>query len=316
MTVMSGAPMPTLEGTTTWINSPPLSLVELRGRVVLVNFWTLTCINWLRTVPHLREWSRIYRDDGLLVVGVHTPEFDFEHESELVEQATRDRELDYPVAIDNDYAVWSAFDNHYWPALYLIDREGFLRGHHFGEGSYERIERSLQRLLDVSRPLASVIGRGVEEEADWPNLRSPETYLGSSRTTNFASANGAPVEDRQHFRLPADLSLNHWALAGEWTIGHECAALHQPGGSLAYRFHARDVHLVMSTTATEATPFRVLLDGAAPGPARGVDLDEDGYGVLREGRMYQLIRARDVRERLVEVSFSRPGVRAHAFTFG
>ena len=182
---MSGAPMPTLDGTTTWINSPPLGSVELRGRVVLVNFWTLTCINWLRTVPYVREWSRIYAGDGLAVVGVHTPEFDFEHEPGLVARATRDREIDYPVAVDNDYAVWSAFDNHYWPAAYLIDREGFLRGQHFGEGSYERIERALQQLLDVSRPLATVIGEGVEEEADWPHLHSPETYLGSSRTNEF-----------------------------------------------------------------------------------------------------------------------------------
>jgi thiol-disulfide isomerase/thioredoxin len=316
MTVMSGRRMPTLDGTTRWINSAPLRRVDLGGRVVLVNFWTLTCINWLRTVPYLREWSRVYRDDGLLVVGVHTPEFGFERDTDLVAQATQDRALDYPVAVDNDYAVWNAFDNHYWPAVYLVDAAGLLRGQYFGEGNHEPIERSLQRLLGVRHPLVTATGTGVEQDADWAHLRSPETYLGSSRTINFASANGAALEARQHFRLPEALALNHWGLGGDWTITHEFAALHQPGGSLAFRFHARDVHLVLSTVAAVATPFRVLLDGLAPGAARGMDLDEQGYGVLREGRMYQLVRTRDVHEHHVEVIFSRPGVRAYVFTFG
>jgi hypothetical protein len=304
-------------GATAWVNSDPVEPAGLRGNVVLVHFWTLTCINWLRTAPHVRAWSRAYRDDGLVVLGIHTPEFAFEHDIELVERATQERELDHAVAVDNEYAIWEAFDNHYWPALYFIDRDGNRQGQHFGEGGYEKVERTLQSLLGVQRPLVPVQGVGVEAEADWRHLRTPETYLGYSRTTDFASANGAPVRDRQPFRLPEQLPLNHWGLSGEWTIGRESVVLHQPGGSLACRFHARDAHLVLSAPAVEPTPFRVLLDNGPPGQAHGVDVDADGYGVLAEGRMYQLARASDdVRERVIEVSFSRPGIQAYVFTFG
>jgi thiol-disulfide isomerase/thioredoxin len=295
--------MPSLDGATGWVNSDPLGPAELRGHVVLVNFWTLTCINWLRQEPYVRAWSRAYRDDGLIVVGVHTPEFGFEHDIELVRQAVKTRDIDYPVAADNDYAVWSAFANHYWPALYFVDRDGRIRDQHFGEGRYEESERVIQRLLGVERELVSVEGVGAEAEADWDHLRTPETYLGYARGQQAAPRDG--------------LSLNEWALVGDWKAGPENVALEQAGGSIAFRFHARDAHLVLSPGAREPIPFRVLLDGEAPGPSHGVDADEDGNGLLREGRMYQLVRQHDgVRERTLELTFLEPGAEAYAFTFG
>jgi thiol-disulfide isomerase/thioredoxin len=202
MTVIERPRMPSLGGATGWLNSEPLGQAELRGRVVLVDFWTLTCINWLRTEPYIRAWSQAYRDDGLIVIGVHTPEFSFEHDLERVREATKDMAIDYPVAADNDYAIWSAFDNHYWPALYFVDAEGIIRDQHFGEGRYEQSERVLQRLLGVERELVSVEGLGVEAEADWDNLRTPETYLGYERSDEFASPNGATREERVGVRAP------------------------------------------------------------------------------------------------------------------
>jgi thiol-disulfide isomerase/thioredoxin len=296
--------MPSLGGATAWLNTEPLGPDELRGHVVLVDFWTLTCINWLRTEPYVRAWSQAYRDDGLIVIGVHTPEFSFEHEVDRVRLATKERDIDYPVAVDNDYAIWSAFDNHYWPALYFVDADGIIRDHHFGEGRYEQSEREIQRLLGVQREPVTVDGVGVEAEADWDHLRTPETYLGSGRSEHFASA-GEP------------LRLNRWALAGEWTVGRERVLLDRAGGSIAYRFHARDVHLVLSSGAVPSIPFRVLLDGQAPGASHGIDVDEDGQGVLRDGRLYQLVRQDDeVRERTVEISFLEAGAEAYVFTFG
>src|SRR5947207_1650856 len=309
--------MPSLRGATGWLNSEPLGPAELSGRAVLVDFWTLTCINWLRTEPYIRAWSRAYRGDGLIVIGVHTPEFSFEQDLERVRQATKDMAIEYPVAADNDYAIWSAFDNHYWPALYFVDREGIIRDQHFGEGRYEQSERVLQRLLGVKRELVSVEGLGVEAEADWDNLRTPETYLGYERSDEFASPNGATLEERVAYELPKRLRLNQWALAGEWTIGREQVVLDQAEGSIAYRFHARDAHLVLSPGAREPITFRVLLDGEAPGPSHGVDVDEDGNGLLREGRLYQLVREHDiVREQTLEITFLEPGAEAYAFTFG
>jgi thiol-disulfide isomerase/thioredoxin len=303
MTVFERLRMPSLGGATAWLNSEPLGRAELRGRVVLVDFWTLTCINWLRTEPYIRAWSQAYRDDGLIVIGVHTPEFSFEHDLERVRQATKDMAIDYPVAADNDYAIWDAFDNHYWPALYFVHRDGIIRDQHFGEGRYEQSERVIQRLLGVERELVSVEGLGVEAEADWDNLRSPETYLGDSR--------------RERMESPERLRLNQWGLAGEWTSGPENVVLERDGGSIAYRLHARDAHLVLSRGTREAIPFRVLLDGEAPGPSRGVDVDEDGNGVLREGRLYQLVREQDtVRERTLEITFLESGAEAYVFTFG
>lgn len=298
--------MPSFGGATEWLNSGPLGPNELRGRVVLVDFWTLTCINWLRTQPYVRAWSRAYADDGLVVVGVHTPEFSFEHDIDGVRRATRERGIDYPVVVDNDYKVWSDFDNHYWPALYFVDGHGVIRDHHFGEGRYERSEQTIQRLLGTGRePVStSVAGIGVEAEADWDRLRSPETYLGYGRSERFTSPGHA-------------LRLNHWALAGEWSVGRESVVLEHAGGSIAYRFQARDAHLVLSPGANQPIPFRLTLDGRPPGPSHGEDVDEDGHGLLRDGRLYQLVREYDVvREQTVEIAFEDKGAEAYAFTFG
>jgi thiol-disulfide isomerase/thioredoxin len=303
MSVFARVYMPTLGGATGWLNSEPLGPAELRGHVVLVNFWTLTCINWLRQEPYVRAWSQAYRDDGLVVIGVHTPEFSFENDVDAVREATTERGIAYPVAVDNDYEIWRAFANNYWPALYFVDADGVIRDQHFGEARYEESERVIQRLLGVQRELVAVEGVGVEAEADWDHLRTPETYLGDARSERFAS--------------PDRLPLNHWALTGEWTIGRESAVLDEAGGSIVFRFHARDAHLVLSPGAREPTPFRVLLDGEPPGPSHGVDVDEDGHGLLREGRMYQLVRQHDtVRERTLEITFLEPGAEAYAFTFG
>jgi hypothetical protein len=308
--------MPALDGATEWLNSGPLGPAGLRGHVVLVNFWTLTCINWLRQEPYVRAWSRAYRDDGLVVIGVHTPEFSFEHEIADIRLALAQRQIDYPVAVDNDYAVWTAFDNHYWPALYFVDRDGVIRDTHFGEGRYEESERVLQQLLGIEREPAAVTGQGVEAAADWDHLRTPETYLGAGRGERFASPGDATL-GRRAYQLPERLRANHWALAGEWTIGRENVVLDGPSGSVAFRFHARDANLVLAGGASGPIPFRVLLDGAAPGPARGADVGEDGAGELREGRLYQLTREPGtVRERTLEITFGAPGAQAYAFTFG
>jgi thiol-disulfide isomerase/thioredoxin len=303
MSVFAGVHMPSLDGATGWLNSEPLGPTELRGHVVLVNFWTLTCINWLRQEPYVRAWSKAYRDDGLVVIGVHTPEFSFEHDLDGVRRATAERGIDYPVAVDNDYGIWRAFANNYWPALYFVDADGVIRDQHFGEGRYQESERVIQRLLGVERALVAVEGVGVEAEADWDHLRTPETYLGNLRSERFGS--------------PDRLPLNHWALAGDWTIGRESIVLDHAGGSIAYRFHARDAHLVLSRGAGEPIPFLVLLDGEAPGPSHGVDVDEGGNGLLGDGRMYQLVRQHDVvREQMLQITFLQPGAEAHAFTFG
>jgi thiol-disulfide isomerase/thioredoxin len=317
MTVFERLHMPSLGGATGWLNSEPLGPAELRGHVVLVNFWTLTCINWLRQEPYVRAWSQAYRDDGLVVIGAHTPEFSFEHELDRVRQATKEREIDYPVAIDNDYEIWSAFDNHYWPALYFVDADGVIRDHHFGEGRYEQSERLIQQLLGVERELVSVEGLGVEAEADWDNLSTPETYLGYGRSEHFTSPDGAAFDEPRAYELPERLRFSHWALAGEWTIGRENVVLDQAGGSIAYRFHARDAHLVLSRGAREPIPFRVSLDGETPGPSHGLDVDEDGNGLLRDGRLYQLVREHGtVSERTLEITFLEPGAEAYVFTFG
>jgi thiol-disulfide isomerase/thioredoxin len=309
--------MPSLGGATEWLNSEPLGPAELRGHVVLVDFWTLTCINWLRTEPYVRAWSQAYRDVGLAVIGVHTPEFSFEHAVDRVRQAATERAIDYPVVVDNDYEIWNAFDNHYWPALYFVDADGVIRDHHFGEGRYEQSERVIQGLLGVESELVSVEGLGVEAEADWDHLRTPETYLGYGRSERFASPNGVAFDERRAYVLPEGLRFNHWALAGEWTIGPESVVLARAGGTIAYRFHARDAHLVLAHGARAPLPFRVLLDGEAPGPSHGVDVDEDGNGVLRGGRLYQLVRQHDaIRERTVQITFLEPGAEAYAFTFG
>jgi thiol-disulfide isomerase/thioredoxin len=306
-----------LGGATEWLNSEPLGPAELRGHVVLVDFWTLTCINWLRTVPHVRAWSRRYRDDGLIVVGVHTPEFSFEHETGLVDQAVKARDIDHPVVQDNDYGIWNGFDNHYWPALYFLDVDGTLRDSHFGEGRYPQSERVIQKLVNVDRDLVSVEGIGVEAEADWQNLRTPETYLGYGRGDRLASTAGVARDEARTYEIPGRLRTNRWALAGEWAIESEKAVLQAADGTIAFRFHARDAHLVLSSATPDPNPFRVLLDGEPPGPAHGEDVDEDGNGVLAGGRLYQLVRQDDaVRERTLEITFRTSGAEAYAFTFG
>jgi thiol-disulfide isomerase/thioredoxin len=287
--------MPPLDGATAWLNSEPLTPDGLRGHVVLVNFWTWTCINWLRQEPYVRAWSQAYRADGLVVLGVHTPEFSFEHDVDGVRRANEERAIDYPVAVDNDYAVWDAFANHYWPALYFVDRDGVLRDHHFGEGRYEHSERVIQELLGVERSLASVEGTGVEAAADWDNLATPETYLGDRRSDGFGA----------------------WSLSGGWRIEGEKVALDEAGGSITIQFYARDAHAVLAPAAPEPIPFRVLLDGEPPGPSHGVDTDADGNGVLEHGRMYQLVRQPGtIAERSLEITFSEPGAEAYSFTFG
>jgi hypothetical protein len=234
-----------------------------------------------------------------------------------VRKATAERAIDYPVAQDNDYEIWSAFDNHYWPALYFVDTDGVIRDQHFGEGEYERSERVIQRLLGVERGLVSVEGEGVEASADWDHLKTPETYLGYSQGERFASPRSAAYDESGAYELPKSLAANHWALSGEWTLGRECVALDQSGGSIAFRFEARDAHLVLRAGGSEPIPFRVALDGEAPGSSRGVDVDEDGNGMLEEGRLYQLVREQGgVRERTVEITFLGTNAEAYAFTFG
>jgi len=295
--------MPSLGRASAWLNTHPLSSAELRGKVVLVDFWTYTCINWRRTLPYVRAWSEKYRDHGLVVVGVHTPEFSFEKDLDNVRREAQAQRVDYPIAVDSDYAIWRAFDNHYWPALYLVDRDGVIRDHHFGEGRYEQSERVIQQLLGIEREPVSVEALGVEAEADWSTLRSPETYLGHARAERRAS--------------PDSLRPNEWGHAGEWTTGAENLVLERSGGSIAFRFHARDAHLVLSRRTDEPIPFRVLLDGEPPGRSHGVDVDEQGRGILDDGRLYQLVRQHDaVEQHTLEITFLERGAEAYVFTFG
>jgi thiol-disulfide isomerase/thioredoxin len=304
--------LPGFDASTGWLNSEPLTDEELRGKVVLVDFWTYTCINWLRTLGYVRAWAERYADDGLVVVGVHTPEFPFERDADNVREAAKDLTVEYPIALDPDYGVWEAFSNRYWPAVYIADAEGRIRHHQFGEGGYEECERIIQQLLrkagrdDVAEDLVSVAEEGFEAQADWPNLETSETYLGSAQARDFAD------------RPPDRLELNEWTLAGAWTVEPGASVLNEAGGRIAFRFHARDVHLVLRAREPDASvPFRVLLDGAPPGPAHGLDVDEDGRGTLIRPRLYQLIRQPgSIGDRTFEISFEAPGVEAYAFTFG
>jgi thiol-disulfide isomerase/thioredoxin len=315
---------PSLDGATTWLNSEPLTPEGLRGKVVAVDFWTYTCINWLRTLPYVRAWAERYRDHGLVVIGVHTPEFPFEHDLDNVRRAVKEMQVTYPVAIDNDYAVWRAFSNHYWPALYLIDAEGRIRHHQFGEGDYEEAERDIQQLLveagnaNVGQDLVTVDGHGPEIAADWDHLESGENYLSYERTNGFASPGGAVVGERRLYAVPERLGRNQWALSGEWTVEPGFVALNTANGRISYRFHARDVHLVMGPAGHgSSVRFRVRLDGQAPGYAHGSDVDEHGEGVVSEQRLHQLIRqAWSITDRTFEIEFLDPGVEAYAFTFG
>jgi len=316
--------LPSLGGATGWLNSQPLTKADLRGKVVLVDIWTYTCINWLRTLPHVRGWAEKYKEQGLVVIGVHAPEFRFEKDLDNVRRAAKDMKIGFPVAIDNDYAIWRAFDNHYWPALYVIDAQGRIRHHQFGEGEYERAERIIQQLLGeagfkrIGDQLAAVDARGVEAEADWADLKSPENYLGHERTENFVSPGGAVLDKRRGYAAPARVKLNDWALSGDWTVKKDAIVLNKANGRIAYRFHARDLHLVMGPAARGASVrFRVLIDGQPPGAAHGIDVDDQGNGTVAEQRLYQLIRQPNpISDRLFEIEFLDPGVEAFAFTFG
>lgn len=313
-----------LDSATSWLNSPPLSTTKLRGKVVLVDFWTYSCINSLRQLPYLRAWADKYKGQGLVVIGVHAPEFGFEKDIDNVRRATRDLKVDYPVVIDSDHLIWRAFRNEYWPALYFIDAHGSIRHHVFGEGEYAQSEAWIRKLLveagasEIYSEPTLVDGRGVEAAAAAQTLDSPENYVGYARTQNFESPGGAVRDARHIYHAPTRLGLNHWALAGDWTMQDEAVALNRSGGRIIYRFHARDLHLVTGPTASGSTVrFRVLVDGRPPGDAHGVDVDDAGRGVITQPRLYQLIRqTRNVQDRQFEIEFLDPGVEAYSFTFG
>jgi thiol-disulfide isomerase/thioredoxin len=316
--------LPSLGRATGWLNSQPLTAAGLRGKVVLVDFWTYSCINWLRTLPYVRAWADKYKQQGLVVIGVHSPEFAFEKNVANVRRAAQDMRVDYPIAIDSDHALWRAFKNEYWPALYFVDAQGQIRHHQFGEGDYEQSERIIQQLLAEAgnggggHDLVSVDARGAEAAADWGSLKSPENYVGYERTENFASPGGAVLDKHHVYAAPARLTLNHWALSGDWTAEKQAAVLNKANGRIAYRFHARDLHLVMGPAALgTAVRFRVLIDGQPPGAAHGIDVDDQGNGTVTEQRLYQLIRqSMPIAERQFEIEFLDPGVEAFAFTFG
>ena len=313
---------PSLGGTTGWLNSPPLSTAALRGKVVLVDFWTYSCINWRRTLPYLRAWAQKYKAQGLVVIGVHTPEFGFERQIDNVRWAVKDMRVDYPVVLDSEYATWQAFENEYWPALYFIDAQGNIRYHQFGEGEYERSEAVIQQLLAeagahaVERGFVSVEGRGIEAAPDWINSRSPENYIGYARTENFSSPEGVLAEQRRVYTLPARLDLNAWALSGAFTMQKESTRSHAAGARLRYRFHARDLHLVMGpVTRGSSLKFRVLVDGVPPGAAHGSDVDESGAGLVVEQRLYQLVRQTKPVDHVFEIEWLDAGVELFSFTF-
>jgi thiol-disulfide isomerase/thioredoxin len=314
--------LPGFDGATGWLNSKPLTPEALRGKVVLVDFWTYTCINWLRTLGYVRAWHERYEGQGLVVVGVHTPEFPFEHDADNVRSSAQDLNVEYPIALDADYAVWRAFSNNYWPAVYIADAEGRIRHNHFGEGGYEECEMVVQMLLreagrdDVGRDLVSVADEGFEAQADWGTLGSPETYLGYEQGQNFVSADVAEFDEPRDFGVPDRLERNQWALSGNWTLGPGASVLNEANGRLAFRFHARDVNLVMAA-GDSSVPFRVLVDGDPPSEARGLDVDEKGHGTLDRPRLYQLIRERgSIIDRIFEITFLAPGAEAYCFTFG
>jgi len=305
--------LPSFDGATGWLNSAPLTPEGLRGKVVLVDFWTYTCINWLRTLGYVRAWAEKYEEHGLVVIGVHTPEFPFEHDVDNVRWAAKEMNVEYPIALDPDFAVWRAFGNQYWPAVYIADGEGRIRHHQFGEGGYEECERVIQTLLreagrdDVADDLVSVADDGFEAQADWANLQTSETYLGSAQAENFASG-----------VAPEQLGLNQWTVVGDWKVGRGASVLHSAEGRIAFRFHARDVNLVMGPSDRRTSvPFRVLVDGEPPGDAHGLDVDEQGQGTLTRQRLYQLIRGpATIIDRTFEITFLAPDVEAYCFTFG
>jgi cytochrome c biogenesis protein CcdA/thiol-disulfide isomerase/thioredoxin len=316
--------LPDLSGATLWINSPPLTPASLRGKVVLVDFWTYSCINCLRTLPYINAWNEKYKDSGLVIIGVHTPEFAFEKDEANVRKAVKDLGITYPVAMDNDYRIWRSFNNEYWPADYFIDATGRIRFHHFGEGAYEESEQQIRTLLEEANhapppgTATPIAASGAEAAPDSDDVQSPETYIGYARAQNFASPGGFNQDDPQLYRTPAELDLNQWALAGKWKDEDQVATSLDAGASISFRFHARDLHLVLGPAADgKPVRFRVTLDGQAPGADHGVDTDADGYGVVMENRLYQLVRQHgSIHDRTLRIEFLTPGVRAYSFTFG
>jgi thiol-disulfide isomerase/thioredoxin len=313
--------LPSLSGATGWINSPPLAPAGLLGKVVLVDFWTYTCANWTRTLPYIRAFAEKYRDQGLVVIGAHTPEFPFEKDVENIRWAAKEMNVTYPIAVDSDYGIWHAFDNNFWPAVYIADANGRIRYHHFGEAAYDEQERVIKRLLresgkNIDDELVKVNPRGLEVAADYGTLRSQETYLGYERGDAFA---GDAVQDAaRDYTVPAKLGLNQWALAGNWTVKARPVVLNKPNGKLAFRFHARDVNLIMCPpTQGQSVPFRVRLDGKPPEASHGEDTDSQGNGTVMHQRCYQLIRLQDrITDRTFDIEFAQPGVEVYDFTFG
>ena len=316
--------LPPFDGATGWLGSEPLTPEGLRGRIVAVQFWTYTCVNWLRTLPYVRAWAAKYQNHGLTVIGVHTPEFGFERDADNVRAAAREMRVDYPIALDSNYAVWGAFANHFWPALYIADGQGRIRYHHFGEGEYAMEEMVIQQLLGEAGEegfdpeFVSVDPEGTEVAADWGDLRTPETYLGYGRASGFASTDGGRFDEPRGYPEPSRLGLNEWAPSGLWTLAEHAAVLDEAPGRIAIRFHARDVNLVMGPAGRgTSVPFRVLIDGEAPGAAHGTEVDEGGNGTVIEQRLYQLIRQpKSIADRLFEIEFLDSGVEAYCFTFG
>lgn len=319
--------MPSLAGAVQWLNSPPLSAQGLRGKVVLLDIWTYSCINCLRTLPYVKAWADKYKSDGLVVIGVHDPEFAFERDPGNVKQAVASLGITYPVAIDNGYAIWDGLNNEYWPAHYLVDAQGRIRHHHFGEGSYDETERAIQELLaqaghpqalQVALGLSRMPAQGVQAAADDHDLGSPETYIGYARAANFSSPGGALQDTAADYRLPASLGLNDWGLAGDWRVKSQYASLQRPAGRIGFRFHARDLHLVLGPGADgKPVHFVIRIDGAPPGNAHGSDVAPDGSGVVTDERLYQLVRQkRAVTDRTFEIEFLDRGVQAYSFTFG
>ncbi len=315
---------PELDGATTWLNSEPLTPAGLRGKVVVVQFCTFSCVNWLRTLPYVRAWEERYRDHGLVMIGAHSPEFPFEHDVEKIQAALDAMGVEYPIAVDNDFAIWRAFANEAWPALYFADAQGRIRHRHFGEEDYERSERVIQQLLGeagvegVPQDLVSVEPGGVELAADWETLQSPETYVGYGRATGLASPGGVEPDRSRLYVDPPRLSLNQWSLSGDWTVGEQITTLNEPGGRITCRFHARDVNLVMGAqTDGASTRYLVLFDGEPPNGNRGIDVDQRGNGTISDARLYQLVRqSGPIADRSFEITFLDPGAQAYVFTFG
>jgi thiol-disulfide isomerase/thioredoxin len=322
--IVGSSPLYGLSAATGWINSTPLTAKQLKGKVVLVDFWDYSCINCIRAVPYVRAWAEKYKDSGLVVIGVHTPEFDIEKQMPNVQKAVNKFGITYPVAVDNDYAVWNAFHNQYWPAHYFIDAKGKVRYEHFGEGEYDQSERWIQELLKEANAkpmpvsMVSVHGQGVQAAADTNDVLSPETYIGYARTDHFTSPGGIKREAEQLYAEPTLPRLNEWGLAGKWADHKQVAVLNSAGGKIVFRFHARDLHLVLGPSADgKPIHFRVTIDGQAPGENHGVDTDAQGNGVVTDHRLYQLVRQKGaITDHTFVIEFQEPGVQAFSFTFG